>query len=65
MGSAHLGSEAWVIIGLIAGLAVLLCLSVIASVLEYERGLRKLSREVRAIKDPLGAGRRAAPRKAA
>ena len=51
MSAGTLPSEAWIVIGLIAALAVGLCLAVMANVLEYELGFQKLIREARALRE--------------
>ncbi|MHC4427914.1 MAG: hypothetical protein ACYS0D_04830 [Planctomycetota bacterium] len=50
MSAGSLPTDAWVCIGLIAGLAVLQCLGILANVLRYELGMQKLVREVRALR---------------
>ncbi len=48
--AAHLSAEAWAVVAGIAGLTVLMCLATVAKILEYERGLQALIREVSEIR---------------
>jgi hypothetical protein len=61
MSAGSLPTDAWVCIGLIAGLAVLQCLGILANVLRYELGMQKVVREVRALRKAVfglaGSGR--------
>ena len=46
MAAADLPSELWIIVGLIAGLTVVMCLGVLASQMQHERSVRKLRHDI-------------------
>ncbi|MHC4414745.1 MAG: hypothetical protein ACYS0G_05630 [Planctomycetota bacterium] len=47
---SDLSPEAWVAIAGVVGLTILLCLATLATVMGYERGVRKLIEDVRALR---------------
>ena len=53
MSASGLPTDAWVVIGAIIGIAVLICLSFIANVLYYEKSFRKLVGQVKALRATL------------
>jgi hypothetical protein len=55
MGTADLPAEIWIVIGLIAGLAVTLCLAVLASLHGHLVKVRRLGEEVKALRDAYNA----------
>jgi hypothetical protein len=55
MAAADLSAEVWVLIGLIAGLTVTMCLAVLASLHGYLVKVRKLSEDVRDLREAYSA----------
>ncbi len=47
MGPINLSAEVWMIVAAVAGFTVLLCLGVLASTMEYNERLKKLTEEIR------------------
>ena len=50
MAAANLPSDLWIIVGLIAGLTVMMCLGVLASQMQYARSLNKLRNDIESIR---------------
>ncbi len=50
MAAANLPSELWIIVGLLAGVTVLICLGLIASQMQHERSLKKLRNDIESIR---------------
>ena len=52
---AGLPAEVWVIIAAVIGFAILMCLAVLGTALDYELRLAKLKQDVLRLKDPLAS----------
>jgi hypothetical protein len=63
MSAVNLSAEIWCVVALIAGLAVLCCLSVLAKALARQKAVGKLAEEVRRLREAYSASFRLAEKK--
>ena len=50
MAAANLPSELWIIVGLIAGVTVVMCLGVLASQMQHGQSLKKLRHDIESLR---------------